>query len=425
LIRTAPAIFRTEGWRAEHWFDGLGMLYEFALEPGRVRYLQRALESRVARQAREGRVRTTSFASPNQRSWWQRWMEPIPRVTDNANVNVVRMGGEWVAMTESPHQLSIDEETLTVRGRVAYEDALPKAMGMIAHPHHDLGRGQIVNLGMTMGRRAEIIAYTHAPESRARQEVARVSLPELPYVHSFGLTREHVVVVGHPFSVRPLSLLWSNRGYIEHFRWRPERGTTLYLMNRSGGPPRRFETDAFFSFHTVNAFEEDGEVVLDLMAYDDAHVIDALRVAPMTEALHVRWPRLLRLRMLPDGKTRAEVLSQDRFEFPAINYRKASGARQRFVWGAAPEGNGADVLRVDCETGATCRFGLSGYRFGEPVFVGRPGALAEDDGVLLTTGSSERACVLAVLDAATLQPHALVHAEVPIPLGFHGSFARS
>jgi all-trans-8'-apo-beta-carotenal 15,15'-oxygenase len=83
------------------------------------------------------------------------------------------------------------------------------------------------------------------------------------------------------------------------------------------------------------------------------------------------------------------------------------------------------VLRVDCETGATCRFGLSGYRFGEPVFVGRPGALAEDDGVLLTTGSSERASVLAVLDAATLQPHALVHAEVPIPLGFHGSFARS
>jgi carotenoid cleavage dioxygenase-like enzyme len=63
---------------------------------------------------------------------------------------------------------------------------------------------------------------------------------------------------------------------------------------------------------------------------------------------------------------------------------------------------------------------------GEPVFVGRPGAEPEDDGVLLSVvldGRSERSFLL-VLDASSLEE--LARAEVPhhIPFGFHGQFAR-
>lgn len=28
VVRTCPAVFETKNWRAEHWFDGLGMIYE-------------------------------------------------------------------------------------------------------------------------------------------------------------------------------------------------------------------------------------------------------------------------------------------------------------------------------------------------------------------------------------------------------------
>ncbi len=30
VVRTCPVIFETNGWRAQHWFDGLGMIYAFA-----------------------------------------------------------------------------------------------------------------------------------------------------------------------------------------------------------------------------------------------------------------------------------------------------------------------------------------------------------------------------------------------------------
>jgi carotenoid cleavage dioxygenase-like enzyme len=60
--------------------------------------------------------------------------------------------------------------------------------------------------------------------------------------------------------------------------------------------------------------------------------------------------------------------------------------------------------------------------FGEPLFVPRPGAEQEDDGVLLTVGSNANRAALAVVDAGTLEPVAWARIEVPLPLGFHGSF---
>jgi len=64
---------------------------------------------------------------------------------------------------------------------------------------------------------------------------------------------------------------------------------------------------------------------------------------------------------------------------------------------------------------------------GEPVFVGRPGAREEDDGVLLSVVLDGRrdTSFLLVLDATTLTE--LARAEVPhhIPFSFHGRFAAS
>ena len=51
------------------------------------------------------------------------------------------------------------------------------------------------------------------------------------------------------------------------------------MVDRETGALRgTYETEAFFCFHHVNAFERaDGsELVVDLIAYDDPSIIDAL-----------------------------------------------------------------------------------------------------------------------------------------------------
>ena len=61
---------------------------------------------------------------------------------------------------------------------------------------------------------------------------------------------------------------------------------------------------------------------------------------------------------------------------------------------------------------------------GEPVFVPRPGACREDDGVLLTLvlDAARGLSALVVLDATTLEERARAVAPHAVPAGFHGEF---
>jgi beta,beta-carotene 9',10'-dioxygenase len=227
-------------------------------------------------------------------------------------------------------------------------------------------------------------------------------------------------------------MLWSNRGFIDHFEWHPSEGTRLVVMNRATGEVTEHESDPMFVFHTVNAFERDGETILDVLAYPSADIMEELRVDRMIEKLPDLRPSLVRIAMHP-GRRRAalETLSETGFEFPSTNYRMVNGSDYRFVWGAAdgPASKGgyaSSVVKVDVRTGESSAFSDAERVYGEPVFVARPGGRDEDDGVLLSVGASTRAdtSALVIIDARTM---ALVaSAEVPnaIPLGFHGSFVR-
>src|SRR6185295_20235062 len=103
----------------------------------------------------------------------------------------------------------------------------------------------------------------------------------------------------------------------------------------------------------------------------------------------------------------------------------------RFAYGASDghQAGGAytsDIVKIDLETGGSKSFSHDTHIFGEPLFVSRPGGEDEDDGVLVTVGSSQDAdsSVLAIIDARTMTRVAIAQVPGSIPLGFHGSFVR-
>ena len=83
---------------------------------GRVSYGNRFLESRAYRAAREhGRSVYGEFATDPCRSLFKRvqtLFAPGSALTDNANVNVARLGERFVAMTETPLPVQFDPHTL-------------------------------------------------------------------------------------------------------------------------------------------------------------------------------------------------------------------------------------------------------------------------------------------------------------------------
>jgi carotenoid cleavage dioxygenase-like enzyme len=252
-------------------------------------------------------------------------------------------------------------------------------------------------------------------------------------MHSFAMTERYVVLAENPLLVRPLSMPLSKKGFIHNYEWEPERGTRFLVFDRHSGQLRSIhEAEPFFCFHHVNAFERDGEIVLDLIAYDDPSVIDLLQVEGLRSgAARIPDSGLRRYRVALDGSgvAREDLAPGVSVELPRINYRRNNMRDYRWVY-AASIGRGNDwfseLVKIDVGSGDLRRWAQPGCYPGEPVFVERPGATGEDDGAILSVvldAESGRSFLL-VLDAGSFEEVARAEAPHHIPFGFHGQYFR-
>jgi beta,beta-carotene 9',10'-dioxygenase len=428
LIRITPAQLD----HARHWFDGLAMLNTFTMRDGGVAYASRFLDSQEYRHVREhGEPVGRGFGTDPCRSLFKRAASLFSEsATDNCNVNVTRLGERWIAMTETPMAIEFDRETLDTVGHVDWDDKLPEHFAS-AHPHHDHARGELVSYVIHFSRVSSYRPFAVRDGERSRRQLAKLKASDPAYMHSFGLTDRYVILFEQPLVVNPLKLALSKKPLIENYEWKPERGTRFLVVDRKDGSLRAsVEAEAFFTFHHVNAFEEGGELVVDLVGYDDPSIIDALYLDALRADAATASPGNLRRYRLPldGGQARREDLSDLRLELPRIAYRRCNGVAYRYMYAAGESAPATfdSLLKVDVGDGSAASWREEGCFPGEPVFVERPGADAEDDGVVLSVVLDTRAgrSFLLVLDAASFEEVARAEAPHHVPFGFHGQFAR-
>jgi beta,beta-carotene 9',10'-dioxygenase len=430
LLRTGPALFEVGERKMRHWFDGQAMLHRFTVAGGKVSYANRFLEGRAYRAAREGEIAYSEFATDPCRSLFKRaqaLFAPGTALTDNANINVTKLGDRFIAMTETPIPVQFDPETLAAAGVSPYE--VPGHL-TTAHPHRDRNSGAMLNYAAKLGPRSSYRFFEVGAEATQPAIVGSVAVREPAYMHSFGLSERWFVLVEFPLVVNPLHLARLNRPYIENYRWRPELGTRLSLLDRvSGEVVDGFETDACFGFHHVNAYDDDGEVVVDICAYSDASVIEDLYLDRLRAGKPLPDNELVRFRLNLDRKTvTRERLSDQGLELPRINYGLCNERPYRYVWGiyAGDSGWVERIVKVDTDDGRALSWSRPGQWPSEPVFVARPGGEGEDDGVLLSVvlDGDRGTSSLLVLDARTLEQVAAAETPHHIPYSFHGQFFR-
>ncbi len=429
LVRTCPGVFDLPQWKAEHWFDGLGLIFTFKFHEQGVSLRCRQLDSRASRLAVAGENPYATFDTKIKRSGLKRIFEPVPRATDNANVNIVSYGDEWVALTETPFPVIVDKNDLSTKGYVSFADSYPERCIMTAHPHFDFSRGKVVNALVYIGAFSYIAFYEHDGSGRKREEIARIHFQKLPYIHSFAMTPQHIILVSHPFRAFGPRFLWSNQGFIEAFNWNPQDGTDIYVFDRSSRKWSVYETEALFTFHLAHAFEQKGELVLDLVAHPDPSFIFTYRTESLRQQLPILRGQLQRLRMQLGQKTSSlETITKLGMEFPSVAYKRTQGKAARWVWGAGTMGEAetyrSTLIANDVISGRTTTYSETDIIFGEPVFVGKPGTDDEANGVIIAVGTHlhKDRSVCVVLDAASFKPIARVEVDYALPLGFHGSF---
>jgi carotenoid cleavage dioxygenase-like enzyme len=431
LVRVAPAQWDVGERTLNHWFDGFAMLHRFQISDGRVSYANRFLQTDSYRAARDsGKIEFSEFASDPCRSMFKRVQSMFsPKLSDNTNVNLTRLGERYIAMTETPIAVQFDARTLETAG-VAYE-----APGQLstAHPHGRRGDGAMLNYAARLGPRNQYRFFVLAPGARVPQLVGSLPVSEPAYMHSFGLTERFFVLAEFPFTVNTFKLATSGRPYIENYTWHPERPTRFQLIDRDSGElVHVFETDACFAFHHVNAYELGTKVIVDLCVFEDASIITELYLGRLRSGGGVEsLPYLERFELdIATGAVTRERISDASIDLPRINYARSNERPYRYAWGTGLDGASGwfdEIVMVDVQERTAARWSEPGCYPGEPVFVAAPDAQEENEGVLLSVvfDAGRGTSFMLVLDARTLSE--LARAEVPhhIPFGFHGQFTRS
>jgi len=461
LLRNGPGAFSFHGGSAvDHWFDGLAMVHRFTFDPGTrapgggdlgdvdtadaVHYRNRFLRTDAYGAARAGEFEG-GFAT-GETTLRGRLAAFLSDPYDNTNIVVERIGGDYLALTESPRWVELDPNTLDVAGHVRYGGDAPAGQLACAHMKRDPATGTLVNVETEFGRTSEYHVHAMtAPDER--RHVGSVGTDEPAYMHSFALTPRYVVLTEFPLRVDPLRFLRPGRQppFIEQFEWQPKRGTRVVVLDRTAGEVvAEPVTDPVFGFHHVNAFERDGgrEVVFDLETVPDAASIDSLYLDSLRAGeLDAIAGRLERFtvdlggavgtgRYRPDEATvDHETLFADGTGLPT-----ASPARwcreHRYVYAMRMDQPATEwargVMKHDTRAGGTTVFADGADYFGEPIFVPDPDPdrEREDDGVVLTVGLDDDAdrSRLFVLDGDTLGERARVTLPHAIPFDFHGRY---
>lgn len=434
LMRNGPGRFSMGDISLRHWFDGFAMLHRFTIGGGQVGYANRLLDSRFLRHAqRHGRLGQRTFTTDPRRTWFTKLRDYLfPAPGDNALVNIIAHGAELLALTESTAQLRVDPRTLAVSGQLVYRDRLV-GHTTTAHPHVD-SRGDLVNLLTKFGKVSQYQFYSLKSGSDRRELIAVLEAKEPSYNHSFGLTDQCIIMIEYPFVTQPLSLLFGNASILGSYRWKPELGTRIRVIDRDTGTLRaEFRAQARFGFHHVNAFHESDQVlVVDVAANDNPDIMSTLYLDQLTRPGARPFPLLHRYRLhLGSGAIEERQLADDALDFPVIDPRTA-GTKTRIVYG-----NGIDqgratgflncITRLDLDGGVPRSWSEPGCYPGEAVLAHDPRTAAPDAGVLLSVVLDSRSgrSFLLVLDAVTLVEVARARVPHHVPFGFHGQFIAS
>lgn len=431
LIRTGPGQFEVGAENYQHWFDGLAMLRRFSFHEGQVSFQNQFLRSKAYLEAKQkDKISRGEFGTVARHSIWERLRDPIPRLTDNASVNITMLDDRYVSITESPFPILFDPETLQTLDRFKYDD---RVNGQIttAHPHIDHQRGAIFSYLTCLAPRYAYNIYRQDWHSRRRHLVASIPIAQPAYMHSFAMTEQYIVLTEFSLRLKPISLLVSGRPFIENCEWQPDQPTRILVVRKDDGQVvRTCLAEPFFAFHHVNAFEQEDEVLIDLITYPDDAVVRSLYLEPLRhhpeQVIGVGELRRYHVPVLSKQHATYETLSADRIELPRIHYARCNMHNYRFVYGIGSQAHqfSDQLVKVDVVEHESQIWRSPNCYPGEPVFAAAPNASNEDEGVVLSVvlDAQQQRSFLLVLDARSFTE--IARAELPyhLPFDFHGQY---
>uniref|UniRef100_A0A8C8A2B0 Carotenoid-cleaving dioxygenase, mitochondrial n=1 Tax=Oryzias sinensis TaxID=183150 RepID=A0A8C8A2B0_9TELE len=492
FLRNGPGKFEFGNTYYNHWFDGMAMLHQFKIQKGEVTYMSRFLQSDAYKKNSErDRIVMSEFgtlAMPDPcKNFFQRFLSRFEMIepTDNASVSFVKYKGDFYVSTETNFMHKVNLENLDTLEKVDWSKFIA-VNGATAHPHYDPD-GTTYNMGNSYGRKGALYNIIKVPPEKAdikeTLQGAEVLCSITPankshpsYYHSFAMSENYVVFIEQPVKMDLLKIVTCNirgKALSQGIYWDSNQETVFHLVDKHTGKvsPVKYYTKAISTFHQINAFEEDGFLMIDMCCADGGQAISNYLIQNLRKTgealdevynttersfprrfvlplnLTSETPTNQNLNTRPFSKASCTKISPDKvfcqhedlhgddlheyggLEFPQINYSRCNTKPYRYFYGCGFRHMvGDSLLKVDLQDKTLKVWQLKGFYPSEPIFVPAPEAVEEDEGVILSvvlTPSQDKGTFLLVLDAKTFEEVGRANVPINIPYGFHGIFTAT
>lgn len=404
-----------------HWFDGDGMLHGVHIRDGKASYRNRYIRTQGFEQERQaGRALFGGLLQPSAAGF-----------KNVANTALVWNRDRLLALWEGGEPYAIALPRLDTIGAETFNGQLTSPV--TAHPKVDPVTGEMMFFGYSLAQ-PPYVKYSVVSATGERLQTAPIDLPVGVMMHDFAITEHYTLLMDLPLTFR-LERLQRGEPALAFEHERPSR---FGILPRHGDNKtiRWFEAPSCYIFHTLNAYEAGDEIILIACRMGSTSILGASPGAREGDNRQVQddVPMLYCWQFnLKTGTVQEQPLDDRPCEFPRIN-EQYLGRQIRYGYAgssaptAMPKFDG--LLKFDLEHQQVQRhpFGTGRYG-GEGVFVPRPGAMAEDEGWLMTfvhdEAQNQSELVIVNPQAMNDEPIARILMPQRIPYGFHGTWIAS
>uniref|UniRef100_G3QAT0 Carotenoid-cleaving dioxygenase, mitochondrial n=1 Tax=Gasterosteus aculeatus aculeatus TaxID=481459 RepID=G3QAT0_GASAC len=487
LLRNGPGKFEFGNTHYNHWFDGMAMLHQFKIHEGQVTYMSRFLDSDAYKNNREkDRIVMSEFgtlAMPDPcKNVFQRFLSRFEMITptDNASVSFVKYKGDFFVSTETNFMHRVNPENLESLEKVDWSKFIA-VNGATAHPHYDPD-GTTYNMGNSYGSKGALYNIIRVPpektDAKDTLQGTKILCSIVPankshpsYYHSFAMSENYVVFIEQPIKMDLMKIVTCKlrgKAMSDGIYWDPKLETVFHVVNKKNGEVSsvKYHTKAISTFHQINAFEEDGFLMIDLCCSDNGQAINNYLIQNLRKSgdaldevyntMGRVFPRRFVLPLNVTGETptdqnlntrlsssatcvkvfcQHEDLHGDELhqygglEFPQINYGRNNTRPYRYFYGCGFRHLvGDSLLKMDLKDKTFKVWQQKGFFPSEPAFVASPDAVEEDEGLILSvvlSPSQDKGAFLLVLDSKSFEELARAYVPVNMAYGFHGTFDAS
>jgi all-trans-8'-apo-beta-carotenal 15,15'-oxygenase len=437
LFRNGPGRLDLNGTRFHHPFDGDGMVCAITFQDGKAHFRNRFVrtEGFVAESAAGKILYRGVFGTQRPGGWLANAFDLKSK--NIANTSVLYWGEHLFTLWEGglPHEL--DPATLETKGLSTVGDLLGVSDTWSAHPRVDPGRDgeapRLVNFSAKVGLSTQITVHELDQQNvLVRKKV--FDIPSFAFIHDFAVTPHYYLFFQNPVVLNPLPFVLGWRGAGQCIAFKENQPTRIWVVPRGAGKVQVLDTAACFVFHHANAHEVGETLVIDSICYAQFPTLD-----PETDFRQVDFStlpegQLWRFRAnLATQTVTQEILAERCCEFPTLNPRLVGQPYRYVTVGTAHEMQGnaplQAITKLDLQNGTQTTWSAAPHGFvGEPLFVPKPSATAEDEGWILDLvyNAQQHRTDVVILEAQAIEkgPIACLSLKHHVPYGLHGCFTH-